>query len=199
MIIIDYREKYLIDKLNEKNIKFELEKLDIGDIIVGNIIIERKTSEDLEASIIDGRFFNQLKKLKENHNNILLLIEGNKFYRLNKNAIRGALLSAVLDFDVKIIQSRDLEETCEIIKIIEKKQNKETKNIKLVNVKKTSDPKKIKLAMLSCLPGISYKKANVILEHFGTIKNFVNSLNKIDKLDGIGKKTKEKIIDIIEN
>ncbi len=199
MIIVDYREKHLIDKLNEKDIEYEIEKLDVGDIIIGDIIIERKTSMDLEASIIDGRFFNQIKNLKENCDKTLILIEGNNFYRLNKNAIRGAILSAILDFDVKVIQTRDIDETCEFIKIMKNKQNKQNKTLKLVNIKKSSDTKKIKLAMLSCLPGISYKKASIILEHFGSIKNFVNSLNKIDQIDGIGKKTKEKIIEIIEN
>ena len=126
------------------------------------------------------------------------MVEGNNYYRLNRNAIRGAILSAILDFNVKITQTRDLDETCEFIKIIKNRQNKKNKSLRLVNIKKSSDTRKTKLAMLSCLPGISYKKANAILEYFGSIKNFVNSLNKIDKIDGIGKKTKEKIIDIIE-
>ena len=158
MIILDYRERHLIDKLNKKNIEFEIEKLDVGDIIIGDVIIERKTSTDLEASIIDGRFFNQIKNLKENCGNILILIEGNNYYRLSKNAIRGAILSAILDFNVKIIQTRDLDETCEFIKIIKNRQNKKNKSLRLVNIKKSSDTRKIKLAMLSCLPGISYKK-----------------------------------------
>ena len=85
-LVIDSREKYLIDHLkengyiqrrtspdNNEEIKgdFTVKTLDIGDIhIYLNgllvIIIERKTISDLIASIMDGRYRNRNFGLKLN-------------------------------------------------------------------------------------------------------------------------------------
>ena len=78
MIKIDYREKKLIpiiQSLNNDynfNINIEVENLPIGDIIIydkrGNekLIIERKTLNDLAASIRDGRYSEQSFRLENN-------------------------------------------------------------------------------------------------------------------------------------
>ena len=66
--IIDNREKELKDYFkNNDNIKFE--NLDIGDIVIKDndkiiMMIERKTLEDLSASIKDGRYKEQKIRLK---------------------------------------------------------------------------------------------------------------------------------------
>ena len=91
-IIIDNRERELINLLkafsDNNGFKFviEVEKLDIGDIIIKDdndntkLIIERKTISDLAASIRDGRYKEQSYRLNGNslHNhNIIYVIEGN--------------------------------------------------------------------------------------------------------------------------
>ena len=57
-IIIDTREKQSLvaSYLIEKGAKIEFEKLDIGDYLIQDTIIERKTFQDLLSSVIDKRF-----------------------------------------------------------------------------------------------------------------------------------------------
>ena len=110
-LVIDYREKRFIECLkkninNKKitNFSYEIKNLPIGDIVFFNeerqiMIIERKTLNDLSASIKDGRYKEQSFRLNEcsvpNHN-IIFLIEGSEhFYTENKKLPFKTLQSAM--------------------------------------------------------------------------------------------------------
>jgi len=92
IIKIDHRESELLKKIqflidnteSFKNIQILVENLPLADIIINNgiqdlIMIERKSLNDLSASIKDGRYEEQSYRLNgiEHHNhNIVYLIEG---------------------------------------------------------------------------------------------------------------------------
>ena len=78
VILIDNREKDsgIPELLKEKGIPILFENLEIGDYIIGDLIIERKTSKDFIASIFDGRIFQQANKITSYTNRAILLIEG---------------------------------------------------------------------------------------------------------------------------
>ena len=81
---IDYREKCLKDYFQSKSY-CKIENLTLGDVILkyeNNIIllIERKTTEDLAASIRDGRHKEQKYRLMNSNiklKNIIFLEKGN--------------------------------------------------------------------------------------------------------------------------
>ena len=86
-IIVDTRESGLITQLKTSNVDILIsqESLDIGDIHLckpdGTIymIIERKTIQDLAASIRDGRYKEQSIRLSQSNipnHHILFMIEG---------------------------------------------------------------------------------------------------------------------------
>jgi ERCC4-type nuclease len=85
-MIIDFREKDIIkyctemNDLNEKRIEIKTENLLLGDILIDKLLIERKTINDLAASIVDGRYreqsFRLLKALDEGFK-VFYFIEGN--------------------------------------------------------------------------------------------------------------------------
>ena len=58
-IIIDHREKNSLvpSELSALGFQIEFKQLEIGDYIINNTIIERKTSSDLKSSIINKRIF----------------------------------------------------------------------------------------------------------------------------------------------
>lgn len=117
-VILDYREKDLIElcnsKLNEefKNINLSNENLPIGDVIIKDdndnelIIIERKSLKDLAASINDGRYTEQSFRLNNcsvHNHNIIYLIEGewseyNK-YKHKKRISEQTLLSSIISIN----------------------------------------------------------------------------------------------------
>ena len=115
LIVIDSREKelyqccikYMQMHNNIDNIRIQTSSIPLGDIIiyddtdkenlVENIIIERKTVNDLACSIRDSRYREQGFRLNEcsTHNhNIFYLIEGS-FSQLNKRHNKNTILSAI--------------------------------------------------------------------------------------------------------
>jgi len=127
-IIIDTREKSSLvpSCLLEKKAKIHFETLEIGDYLIDSIIVERKTFSDFQSSIINKRLFKQLEEMKK-YPKQLLIVEGksnNKEDRfLHENAIRGMLLSCLLDYQIPIIFSEDEEDTASYLLVLAKKQN----------------------------------------------------------------------------
>ncbi|MEM3406167.1 MAG: ERCC4 domain-containing protein [Nitrososphaerota archaeon] len=96
MILIDYREKEsgIPKLLIKKNIPINFENLKIGDYIIGDIVIERKTSKDFVASIFDGRIFEQASKIiysndiEETSNILEIIHKHGKYEKINKAFIK---------------------------------------------------------------------------------------------------------------
>lgn len=153
IIKIDNRECELLKKIehekntNElfKNIAVVIENLPLGDIILCNaetneelIIIERKSLNDLSASIKDGRYEEQSYRLNgidhPNHN-IVYLIEGSIQntsplikYKWDKPTIYSAMISIAFYKGFSVMRSLDMNETaymiCNMVHKIEKTTNR---------------------------------------------------------------------------
>jgi len=135
-IEIDYREKYLIElfeeKWDNKDIKYNVKTLDIGDIVIKDkddnviYIIERKTIDDLACSIMDGRYKEQKQRLLSNYspNNIIYIVEGdNKLYskKIPYKTIMSSIISMNLRDNINVLRTKTLEETyTNILLIIDK-------------------------------------------------------------------------------
>jgi ERCC4-type nuclease len=138
IIKIDTREQELLTNIKKlvlflpifKQLKVETENLPLGDIIIADekeekLIIERKTVNDLLASIKDGRYEEQSYRLNglEHHNhNIIYLIEGdvNKVNRFKDNQIEkltsySAMFSLNYYKGFSVFRTFNLDETALII------------------------------------------------------------------------------------
>lgn len=122
-----------LDSSYKDNITIEKENLPIGDIIINTddgkeiAIIERKTLQDLAASIRDGRYNEQsyrLNNCKLHNHAIYYLIEGdiNRFRpsKYGKNPItKKALISAMTSISYfkgfSLIRTNNINETAETI------------------------------------------------------------------------------------
>ena len=95
-IIMDNREKnsLVASELAKLQIPIEFQHLQVGDYLINNVAIVRKTISDLNSSIIDKRIFIQMQELKQ-YQKYLLIVEGinEKIYSgiLHENALRGFL------------------------------------------------------------------------------------------------------------
>lgn len=161
IIQIDAREKELILQMNIftslpsfKDIKINTASLPLADIIFINeetnnieLYVERKSVNDLLASIKDGRYEEQsyrLNGLNHSNHNIIYLIEGdiNKVNRFKDNhAEKHALYSAIFSLNYykgfSVIRTFSLEETafflCNTLMKLNKERNKKAyyKNIEI--------------------------------------------------------------------
>src|SRR3989338_2245806 len=173
-IIIDYREKnsLVASYLIKLGIEIIFKELKIGDYVVKDTIIERKTISDFISSMINGRLLKQLEDLKQFENKLLIIegISNQEIYsdensKINANAIRGFLLSVTLKHKIPIIFTKNSEDTTKYLLIL---LNKKENEISL-NAKKKGRNKKEQLQfILESFPGIGPKTAKRLLKEFKT-------------------------------
>jgi len=122
LIEIDYRERDIgiPEMLRKSNIMVEEKRLFIGDYLINkHIAVERKTTRDFAISIIDGRLFSQASRLKRYAEVQLMVIEGTDLfytgYEIDPQAIKGAIVSLSVSWQIPLIFSKSPEGTAEIL------------------------------------------------------------------------------------
>lgn len=194
-IIADIHEKnsLVLSELSKYQAKFEKKPLKIGDYLIGNIAIERKTTSDLISSMINKRLISQLNQLKK-YKQQILIIEGNLQEILDEDsniskAVRGLLLSIIINHKIPIIFSKNHEDTAKYLVTLAKQQVKYKTPISLHSrIPKTL--KEQKSYILESFPNIGPKKAEKLLKKFKTIKNIINSTEK-ELIEILKSRTKE--------
>lgn len=196
VLICDYREKDLIEILKKLGANIKEMNLKCGDFICSKrIAIERKRHEDFISSVIDGRVFEQAKALRESFEKPLMIIEGFSNREINENALKAALASLIVDYNISLITTKNPLDTAKTIYWIAEKEQQENKYELAFKVgKKPKDDKKIKEFIVASIPGISTKLSKRLLEYFGSVeKIFLASEVELRKVKGIGKELAKKI------
>jgi len=200
VVISDYREKEVIDYLKKLDVTINERNLEVGDFVLSDdVAIERKTHSDFISSIIDGRVFEQVKLLKENFNKPIIIVEGYSDRQINENALKAAIASLLIDFNVSLLNTKNPPDTAKTIYWIAKKEQEENRHMISFKVgKKPKGMKELQEEIISSLPNISTIMSKRLLEHFGTIeKIFTASEADLEKVKGIGKKLSNKIRKIL--
>jgi crossover junction endonuclease MUS81 len=240
LITIDARETAMYNDIIERDldnykerVKINSENLLLGDIHITyeNIthIFERKTLQDLQASILDGRYKEQKARLLSTtpQKYITYIIEGDNIlspnsYSKNKSMIQSAYLHTLFRDNIRIIYTKNIEETTTLILLISTKildrpekflyeeytaDKCYTDFVKLKKKKIDNiDTKSCFIMQMSQIPMISNIIAKNIYAKYTSMGNLVKSLDVFEttelkvkelcKLDGVGK---EKAMSIIKN
>jgi len=202
-ITCDHREtaSAVVRNLSLMGVKLNLERLEVGDYIISNRAgIERKSAQDFNDSIKDGRLFKELFDLKINFERAILIIEGNPFLNsnLNENALYGAISSIILNLGVVIYKTRDPEESAQFLYNLAKKENSFSRNEpKLRFDKKPIDTSHLLEYVVAGIPGINSLRAKNLLKELKTLQKIFNSdIGDLMKINGIGKKIAQEIYKI---
>jgi ERCC4-type nuclease len=138
-LVIDTRERDIIKKLRG-NVEFVVEQLDLGDILFRQgedtvLLIERKTVHDLKASICDGRHREQKARLLGCGlalTRLCYLVEGDldrnlmtPFQGFPVSSLVGSLINTQLRDGIRVYKTHSLGESCEYIKKLLAKLNKD--------------------------------------------------------------------------
>ena len=204
-IIVDHREKNIVNELRELELDVELRDLKAGDFVLSDKVgIELKTKEDFVNSIVDGRLLRQLKLLRENFEIPLLIIQGEEdIYSLRNvypNAIRGMLASITISYNIPIIYSKNIKDTAAILKIIAKReQDPDLKNIYLRSERKPLTLKEQQEYIIQSLPGVGPNISKSLLNKFKSVKNVFNAnADELKEVEKIGKKKAENVKKVID-
>ena len=226
-LFIDSREKNLLKIIIERDldnykdkINIHNKQLDIGDIqiILENnlFIFERKTTNDLLASINDGRYREQKARLKSsNARSITYIIEGDNITsskNKNQKKLTSVYYNSIYRDGINVLFMKDVDDTATFLlllstKMIDKPENylgniEEKEYIDVCKIKTEKkmniDKDNCYLLQLSQIPSISKELAKKIKDIYPSLMVLMTSLKDngeliLTKIDGIGK-TKAKTI-----
>lgn len=186
-IIADHREKnsLVIPTLHELNANLEVTQLKVGDYLIGNTIIERKTFSDFLSSMTSRRLLQQLKQMKQ-YKKALLIIEGRSkiedYSNMHPNSYKGFILSISLNYQIPIIFTDDPEETALYLLVLAKQLAKNPQELSLHGrIPKTK--KEQKKYILESFPNIGPKTAEKLLKKFKTLTNiFGQSIEDLEQV-----------------
>ena len=161
LLKIDNREKKLIQLIKERieknslELSYVIEKLDLGDFIFEvngkeKVIIERKSLNDLAASIMDNRYREQSLRLQNyniHNHNICYLIEGileewvSKIKRINANTLLSSMFSLQFFKGFSIIRTSDKYDTATTLINLYNKLSKESNKDFFYNIEQNGGGK----------------------------------------------------------
>ena len=206
-LVIDNREHELILKLKDSN-SIKVEQLEVGDILFrleGEtvLIIERKTVNDLKASICDGRGREQKARLigSTPRQRIIYLVEGSLDKTLNSkigglpvSTLIGSLINTQLRDGIKVYKTSTIDESAEFIIKLYEKLEKDGDTYFMTEDGKSSDStyaatlKKSKkanmtpqiwfIAQLSLIPQVTEKVSAIIVEKYQSVKILIQEYEK---------------------
>lgn len=197
-IQIDTREPAKIQRLAKKvweAEELEFKTLPVGDIVCGNICIERKTVEDWLNSLTSGHLQKQVIQMQENYNTSYIIISGtfkNLFFRKNITTWTidqwlGSLASVSARSKVKILQ---VDNDTQLMKLCKKLFDKHSdgKVFDITNtelLKNQIDTEIMALKIACCFPRIGVKTAQKMFQKSPQIKSAIEII--ITEMKKIGK------------
>ncbi len=200
IIVTDHRENGtpFVQELIKLGVQLEFKALKVGDYIVSDdVAVERKTLNDFVSSIIDRRLFEQARAMKDSYSRPLLLIENEEVMErgISKEAMRGALLSVVLDIGVPALIGRDTADAAETLVAIAKREQRGAPNgPSLKDRRKPQTPDGEREYVVASLPFVEATLAKRLLEAFKTVEGvFSASEEDLQKIDKIGPKKAKRI------
>jgi Fanconi anemia group M protein len=204
-IIVDHREyrSNVVKNLHSLEVDVESQQLDVGDYILSSRIgVERKNVDDFLNSLISGKLFSQISRLRDAYSRPILIIEGDGLLtkrNIKHNAIFGCLVSIMVDYGIPIFSTKDDIETANILFIAAKReQKKNKKSVSLRGEKTAMSIDEQQQFIIEGLPNVSATIAQRLIRNFCSIKALVNATeDKLQEVDGIGKNISSKIFEIL--
>jgi Fanconi anemia group M protein len=202
-IICDTRETSspVVRTLSLMGVKLKLLQLEVGDYVISDRVgIERKSAQDFNDSIKDGRLFDELFNLRNNFERPILILEGDPFScsNIGENALYGAITSIILNLGVIIYKTRDTKETASFLLQLAKKEYSESRGeTKLRFDKKPIETSRLLEYVIAGIPGVNALRAKNLLKNLKTLQEIFNSdISDLTQVENIGKKIAQEIYKI---
>jgi ERCC4-type nuclease len=236
LLLVDNRENKCLDVLNQlittksetkssskinTNINIKCENLVYGDFQIqlnGNILFlfERKTIDDLLASIKDGRYKNQKANVLASykHTQYYYIIEGKVMYNHNPSKvedkiIHSAIINTQLRDKISCFYTSNWKETVELLVSICLRVQKDPSDYLIDSKNELNQPiiekqiisKKVDSfshcwkVQLCQVPDISEKSAESIVQIYPTMKSFFTIFGSMNKEEASNELNKIKITD----
>ena len=176
------------------NLECEIKPLPEGDFWIEinerRIVVERKTWDDAYNSWMQKRLEEQISRILENHEDYILLIEGNKqssrlwrnkqFHQLD--SLQKFLNRMSLEA-IPVIYTSSKKDTCSYLNYLSKRveEGKFMHLIRKTTVLKSSRNKYHNI--MSMIPGITIDRSKSLYDFFDSLPDFINNVERAKELD----------------
>lgn len=182
-----------------EGVTVEQAELPSGDYLIGGgVAVERKDANDFVLSIMDGRLFDQLARMLNEHSRAVVLVEGNPYdvrSAIAAESIDGALSYVSLLSGAALAYSPSLAATPRILwRMALHAQHGLGYEIPL-RVAKPKPAGILGQYLVEGLPGVGPAMAKRLLAHFGSARAvFSADLEALCGVKGVGAKSAETIL-----
>ncbi|MBI2133280.1 DEAD/DEAH box helicase [Candidatus Woesearchaeota archaeon] len=206
LIFADSREQgsQVLKRLSD-NAEINLQRLECADYICSSRAgIETKKNGDFVNSIIDGRLLSQARELKSRFERPIMIIEGDEdiysIRNVSPEAIRGMIATIALSYGIPLIQTRNANETADMILAIARREQETSGNNYTPHKNKPITTKEMQEYIVSSLPMIGPMAAKPLLEKFRTVKNVINANEEdLKRVELIGDKKAKEIRNVLDS
>ncbi|WP_303299605.1 DEAD/DEAH box helicase [Haloferax volcanii] len=207
-IVVDQREldSNIARTLSKRaDLTTRLETLAVGDYVLSDrVAVERKSVSDFLDTLTGGdrSIFEQIADLTRHYARPLLVIEGRGLYEernIHPGAIRGALSSVAVDFDVSVLFTEDEDDTAELLATIAtREQTDRERTVSVHGGKSAKTLDEQQEYVVSAIADIGPVTARTLLEAFGSVEA-VMTANEDDlkEVRGVGQVTAERIREVV--
>jgi Fanconi anemia group M protein len=207
-IVVDQREldsSIAKDLSTRDGIVTRLETLAVGDYVLSDrVAVERKSAADFVDSMLDAdrSMFEQVGELSRAYARPVMIVEGTNLYGqrdIAPNAIRGALASLAVDFDVSVLRTEDESDTTELLATIAKReQETRDREVSVHGEKTTKTRAEQQEYVVSSIADIGPVTARTLLEHFGSVEGVMTAPeDDLLAVEGVGPVTAERIREVV--
>ncbi|WP_435096326.1 DEAD/DEAH box helicase [Halorubrum sp. N11] len=207
-VVVDQREldsSIAKDLSTRDGLVTRLETLAVGDYVLSDrVAVERKSAADFVDSMLDAdrSMFEQVGELSRAYARPVMIVEGTNLYGqrdIDPNAIRGALASLAVDFDVSVLRTEDEGDTTELLATIAKReQETRDREVSVHGEKTTKTRAEQQEYVVSSIADIGPVTARTLLEHFGTVEAVMTAPeDDLLAVDGVGPVTAERIREVV--
>ena len=192
-IYIDSRERPsgLIDEIRQiARVNVVDRWLPYGDILVADILIERKTTTDFLQSLRDGRLFRQVSALHAFSTRRLLIVEGLGFpssQGYSESSIYGALTKIEVGMQTPVVWTNSITETAQLVSRIVEQEGRMVSRAAAAR-RDRSRRKEIcpQVRAMKAIPELSTSTGRELLHHFGSIRGVLNaSMLELASVSGV--------------
>jgi len=207
-IVVDQREldSNIARTLSKReDLTTRLETLAVGDYVLSDrVAVERKSVSDFLDTLTGGdrSIFEQIADLTRHYARPLLVIEGRGLYEernIHPGAIRGALSSVAVDFNVSVLFTEGEDDTAEMLATIAtREQTDRERTVSVHGGKSAKTLDEQQEYVVSAIADIGPVTARTLLEAFGSVEA-VMTANEDDlkEVRGVGQVTAERIREVV--
>ena len=207
-VVVDQREldaAIAKDLSKREGIRTRLETLAVGDYVLSDrVAVERKSVADFLDTLLgsDRSLFEQIGDLSRAYARPILILEGEGLYEernVHPDAVRGALASLAVDFDVSVLQTADEADTGELLRTIaSREQSERDRSVSVHGEKSAKTRSEQQEYVVSSIADIGPVTAQSLLRAFGTVEGVMTAReDDLREVDGVGEVTASRIREVV--